>query len=100
MTNNIKINKGNKFNMESFFYLIIIILIICFISILFINFSKMRSDKPSSEYDIQTPLKGDAKNMNLCPTGCDRGICKKKQVNVNMTFNVNFVQIKQQIHFM
>lgn len=90
MTNNIKVNKGNKINMESFFYLIIIILIICFVSILFINFSNMRSDKPSEEYEIQTPLKGDAKNMNLCPTGCDRGVCKKGTGQCKYDFQCEF----------
>jgi len=37
----------------------------------------MRSYKPNEDYDIQTPLQGDAKHMNLCPSGCYRGFCKK-----------------------
>jgi hypothetical protein len=30
------------------------------------------------EYDVQLPIEGDAKNMNICPKGCIRGACNKK----------------------
>lgn len=76
--NNKKLNILNTLStLNTFIILIIIIILICIIAVFFIKFSKMRSDKPSEEYDILTPLKGNAKNMNLCPSGCSLGACQK-----------------------
>lgn len=88
MSNNIKDNSLNK--LTPFFVLVIVILIICLISTLFINFGNMRSDKISKEYDIQTPLQGDAKHMNLCPSGCYRGLCQKEKGECKYDFQCEF----------
>jgi len=98
MSNNIKINnkKMNTLNnINPFFILIIIIIIITLLSILFMHFSNMRSDKPSDEYDIQTPLQGDAKHMNLCPTGCNRGFCQKGEGQCKYDFQCEFCADKK-----
>lgn len=101
MSNNIKLNKVNNIkmnplnNLTSFFILIIVILIIYLISTLFIHFSTMRSDKISEEYDIQTPLQGNAKNMNLCPSGCYRGFCQKGKGECKYDFQCEFCADKK-----
>ena len=92
MANNTQIDipKTSNSYMTTFFILIIIILIICLISFFFIKFSKMSTNEVSSEYEIITPLSGNAKNMNLCPSGCYRGVCKKGTGQCNYDFQCEF----------
>jgi hypothetical protein len=32
-----------------------------------------------NKYKVLTPIKSDGKNMNICPEGCIRGVCKKNK---------------------
>jgi hypothetical protein len=81
----------NSSKMNTFIIIVIIILIICFVSILI---TKFKSNKPSNEYEIMMPLQGDAKHMNLCPTGCSLGVCKKGSGQCKYDFQCEYCSDK------
>ena len=64
------------YNLLIFIGIIIIIIIIVQIYFKFTTPSDLESKM--KEYDVQLPIEGDAKNMNICPKGCIRGACNKK----------------------
>jgi len=94
MFNNTKLSKIN-----AFIILVIIVLIICMIAVLVKKFSKMRPDRPNGEYNIKTPLQGDAKHMNLCPSGCYRGTCQKGTGNCKYDFQCEYCADKKTNNF-
>jgi hypothetical protein len=56
--------------------------------------TKFKSNKPSNEYEIMMPLQGDAKHMNLCPTGCSLGVCKKGSGQCKYDFQCEYCSDK------
>lgn len=50
---------------------------IALIVTLFSKFSYVNKYKGIKEYQVLMPIKDDARNMNLCPKGCIRGVCNK-----------------------
>lgn len=71
-------------NMYSLFILVIIIIIIIIIILLLNKFGHINNETNNnnglSSYYIDTPIKGNATNMNDCLPGCIRGRCNK---NIN-----------------
>lgn len=74
--------------MNILYTFIILLLIIISISVIIKLFAKFNIDKNKKSglysYDILTPIKGSAKNMNYCLPGCVRGVC-----NTNSNSNSN-----------
>lgn len=48
-----------------------------------------------NKYKILTPIKGDGKNMNMCPEGCIRGVCKKNKKSCKYDFQCQYCQDKK-----
>ena len=85
-------NKKNNHALNSFIIVIGIILIILLIGVFYIIYGSMRKNE-TEEYKVLTPLKGDGKNMNLCPTGCIRGSCSNKSSdNCKYDFQCQYCQ--------
>ena len=81
-------NKNNKKNINILFILLaIVIIIIIFVSIFIFNFNKKQEAKV---YNVLMPLQGDAQNMNICPKGCIRGNCNRKNGDCKYDFQCQY----------
>jgi len=73
--------------MNILYTFIIILLIIISIIVIIKLFSKFNINKNKRDglysYDVLTPIKGDAKNMNYCLGGCVRGSCDTQNKSKN-----------------
>jgi hypothetical protein len=73
--------------MNILYTFIILLLIIISISVIIKLFSKFNIDKNKKsglyKYDVLTPIKGNAKNMNYCLSGCVRGSCNRRNKDKN-----------------
>jgi len=58
-----------------FITLLIILFIMVLIFFLIYEFYPRQTNK---SYEFQLPIKGDGANKNICPKGCIRGVCEKK----------------------
>ena len=58
--------------------LFLIIILITILSFIIYKFSPINQiDSEMHEYNVSLPLSGNGNNMNWCPSGCVRGMCKK-----------------------
>lgn len=86
---NSKNSKNNiLYNLLIFIGIIVIIIIIVQIYFKFTNHSDLESKM--KEYNVQLPIKDDAKNMNNCPQGCIRGACNKKVGGCSYDFQCQY----------
>jgi len=86
---NSKNSKNNiLYNLLIFIGIIVIIVIIVQIYFKFTN--NNYSESKMKEYNIQLPIKDDAKNMNNCPRGCIRGACNKKVGGCSYDFQCQY----------
>ena len=84
-----KNSKNNiLYNLLIFIGIIVIIIIIVQIYFKFTNNSD--SESKMKEYDVQLPIEGNAKNMNICPQGCVRGACNKKVGGCSYDFQCQY----------
>ncbi len=79
MNNNIQ--KNNLISNIAVF--VVVILILCFIGNYIMKVVKEKEDAELKKYTITMPVKGNGQNMNNCPRGCVRGVCKHKNNNNN-----------------
>lgn len=82
--------------MKITFTVLIFIIVILLIIGLVMLYSKNAVSSPSNykgmkTYQVLTPIKDDGGNMNLCPSGCVRGVCNKGG-NCNYDFQCQYCQ--------
>jgi hypothetical protein len=78
------------------FTVLIFIIVILLIIGLVMLYSKNAVSSPSNykgmkSYQVLTPIKDDGGNMNLCPSGCVRGVCNKG-ANCKYDFQCQYCQ--------
>jgi len=81
---------------------VIFIVIVIFILIMVLLYSKFAHleniDDEMLSYQVLTPIKSNAKNMNYCLDGCVRGACNKKNSkknSCNFDFQCQYCQDKK-----
>ena len=80
------IKKNNNLTSTVIILFLVVILIIIFIG-LFAKFSNIFPNPVMKEYDVQLPIKDDGKNMNICPEGCNRGMCNRTNSDNSCKFD-------------
>ena len=79
-------NKSNKNILLGFIFIIIIIIFV----LIFISYFNKNENKKKEVYNVLMPLQGNAQNMNICPKGCVRGNCNRKNGDCKYDFQCQY----------